>query len=98
MKKVVDYVAGGQQTTTIAVAGAQETGHIAIANTTSLPAGVSMSVVILSTGQVTVQFNNESGAAADPGNATITVVVLGHAPETRKRRAGQIKVCPALWP
>ena len=69
--------AGGQQTTTVTVAGALVTGMVAMVNSNSVPAGVSLSAHIMSSDTVTVTFNNNSGVALDPGNATLTVVVIG---------------------
>lgn len=69
--------AGGQQTTTVAVTGALTSGMVALVNSNSVPAGVSLSAHILSADTVTVTFNNNSAGALDPGNATLTVVVIG---------------------
>lgn len=71
--------AGGQQTTTIAVSGASTSNMVAFANTNSAPAGLALTAHILTAGIVTVTFNNLSSAAIDPGNATISVVVIGGA-------------------
>jgi len=69
--------AGGQQTTTVTVAGATTSNMVAFVNTNSAPAGVSLTAHILSADTVTVTFNNHSTSAVDPGNATLTVMVLG---------------------
>ena len=69
--------AGGQQSTTVTVTGAAISGMVALANSNSMPAGVSLSAHIASADTVTVTLNNNSGAAIDPGNATLTVIVIG---------------------
>jgi hypothetical protein len=72
-------VAGGTQTTTVAVSGASATSMVAMVNSNSPSSGVTFSAQITSSGTVTVTAENNSGADIDPGNATITVVVLGTA-------------------
>lgn len=69
--------AGGQQSTTVTVTGAAISGMVALANSNSMLAGVSLSAHIASADTVTVTLNNNSGAAIDPGNATLTVIVIG---------------------
>lgn len=69
--------AGGVQFTDIAVAGALALGHTAEANSNSVPDGVGMSARVPANGTVRVFFRNTTGAAIDPGNATITWRVSG---------------------
>lgn len=69
--------AGGRQTTNVTVTGALTSGHTASVNSNSVPAGVLLSALITSADTVTVTAYNSTAGALDPGNATLTVTVIG---------------------
>lgn len=69
--------AGGQSTTDITVTGALTSGHTATAASNSIPTGIILSAYIPSANTVRVIAYNPTTGALDPGNATLTVTVIG---------------------
>lgn len=77
---VFDYpsiAAGGSAFTDIPVTGVIASGHVALANSNSMQDGIVLSARIPTNGTVRIFAHNPSTAAINPGNATISWVVMG---------------------
>lgn len=61
----------------VPVSGAATSGHTATANSNSLPDGLVLSARVNAAGNVRIFAHNVTGAAIDPGNATISWTVVG---------------------